>query len=124
MEKQIAMSRPASQPEVEPLSERDPYLEFFLAHIDPMYAEDTNADIGLVFVALAYPWILVVGPPLEYDRCLVDVTQLGFHAEPDGYPLKKFLERFPQVCQGVIRAHAELSLSFMRWRRRDIGGLF
>ncbi len=110
------MSRPASQPEMEPLSERDPYLEFFLAHIDPMYAEDTNADIGLVFVALAYPWILVVGPPLEYDRCLVDVTQPGCEIESDAYPLRSFLERFPHVCAQVVEAHDELSRTFRQWR--------
>ena len=69
-----------------------------------------------VFVALAYPWILVVGPPMEYDRCLVDVTQPGFHIEPDAYPLKPFLERFPHVCQRVIETHGDLLRTYTRWR--------
>lgn len=110
------MLKPLSQPCVLLRGVRNPYLDFFLAHIDPAFAEDTNADIGLVFVALAYPSILVVGPPVEYDRCLVDVRQPGFIVEPDDYPLKQFLERFPHVCQPIIEAHAELLRTYLRWR--------
>ncbi|RYE37550.1 MAG: hypothetical protein EOP21_13825 [Hyphomicrobiales bacterium] len=110
------MTDPVSEPRVVSLSERDPYLDFFLAHIDEMYAEDTNADIGLVFVALAYPWILVVGPPVEYDRCIVDVTQHDCRIEPDCYPLKQFLETYPHVCRQVIEAHGQLHRAFMQWR--------
>jgi len=109
------MTDPVPQPCALLRAEKNPYLEFFLAHIDPLYAEDTNADIGVVFVALAYPSILVVGPPLEYERCIVDVGQPGFHAQPDSYPLKPFLEEFPHVCRQVIESHEELSRIYTQW---------
>lgn len=116
MDGRIVMPQPLSPPRMSLHAEENLHLEFFLAHIEPVFAEDSNADIGLVFVALAYPFVLVVGPPVDYDRCLVDVSQPDFVAEPDDYPLKKFLERFPHVCQPIIEAHAELHRTYLRWR--------
>ncbi len=95
--------------------DEDSYLQFLLAHIDPRFESDTNMDVGEVMIALAYPVVVVIPSRAERDECSVDVTQAGVEIEEDCYPLKQFLERFPQVARLVVEAHNELRNSYLKW---------
>lgn len=93
----------------------DPYLNFFLEHIDPKFSSDTNSDIGPMFVGLAYPSVVIIGSFPDFLRCEVDVLQPDFDVEPDRYPLKEFLEQFPCVCRELVESHHELKNTYLRW---------
>lgn len=73
-------------------------------------------EVGKIFIALAYPVIVVIGSTPGRQRCSVDVSQPGFHVEPDCYPIKQFLERFPHVCRLVVEAHQELLRDYLAWQ--------
>ncbi|MFC5768298.1 hypothetical protein [Thauera sinica] len=96
----------------------DRYLAFFAAHIDPAFREDTNTRIGNTLIALAYPDVILIGPPPFFRNAVVDVRKEGLEIEPDEYPLYRFLDENPEICERLVRDHEELGRFFARWNRQ------
>lgn len=69
-------------------------LTFFQQTIPEPFKNDSNADIGDIFIALVYPEILIRDATGDY---VIECRQDGFHAEADDFPLLNFLEMFPTI---------------------------
>lgn len=91
------------------------HLSFFEAHIEPYLREDTNASIGGILIALAYPQVILIGPPPLFADTVVDVATAGFWAEPDAYPLFRFLSDNPAACEKIVNGHEALAKYFRGW---------
>lgn len=91
---------------------RKTLLTFFQQAIPEPFKNDSNADIGDVFIALIYPEILIRDATGDY---VIDCRQDGFHAEADDFPLLKFLEIFPIICDAIIAESAGLKQCYERY---------
>ena len=87
-------------------------LTFFRQAIPEPFKNDSNADIGDVFVALIYPEILIRDATGDY---VVDCRQDDFHTEADSFPLLQFLEMFPTICDSLIAESAALKRRYERY---------
>ena len=88
-------------------------LTFFQQAIPEPFKNDSNADIGDVFIALVYPEILIRDTTGDY---VIDCRQNGFHAEADDFPLLSFLEMFPAICDALIAESTALKQHYERYR--------
>ncbi|KUZ00052.1 hypothetical protein WS50_30130 [Burkholderia territorii] len=86
-------------------------LTFFQQAISEPFKNDSNADIGEVFIALVYPEILI--RDADGDT-IIDCRQEGFYAEADNFPLLRFLEMFPDICNAIIEESSQLKQRFER----------
>ena len=93
------------------------YLSFFESNIEPHLRQDTNTRIGGVLIALAYPNVILIGPPPLFCDSIVNVEKPGFWVEPDSYPLLSFLKENPEVCEKIITSHEGLASQFKNWRQ-------
>jgi len=87
-------------------------LTFFQQAIPESFKNDSNADIGDVFIALAYPEILIRDATGD---CVIECQQDGFHAEADDFPLLIFLEMFPTICDLLIAESSALKQRYERY---------
>lgn len=87
-------------------------LTFFQQAIPEPFKNDSNADIGDVFIALIYPEILIRDATGDY---VIDCRQDGFHAEADDFPLLNFLEMFPMICGAIIAESPALKRCYERY---------
>ncbi|SFD52606.1 hypothetical protein SAMN04489710_10368 [Paracidovorax konjaci] len=94
------------------------YLAFFEAHVDPLFRKDTNKTIGDTLIALAYPNLIIIGPPPQFADLIIDVNKEGLVIEPDKYPLYQFLEENPEFCESMILRHAGLREIFEEWMKK------
>ncbi|MGR3909250.1 hypothetical protein Q3A80_19620 [Burkholderia sp. SR8] len=88
-------------------------LTFFQQAIPEPFKNDSNADIGDVFIALIYPEILIRDTAGDY---VIDCRQDGFDAEADDFPLLTFLEMFPTICDSLIAESTALKQYYERYR--------
>lgn len=89
-------------------------LRFFQDAIPEPFKSDSNADIGEVFIALAYPQILIWDGP---NQCVVDCRQDGFLAESDCYSLLALLEQFPSLCEAILAASPGVRAAYASYLR-------
>ena len=94
------------------------YLEFFEAHIDPVFRKDTNKTIGDTLIALAYPNLILIGPPPKFDDLIIDVKKEGLEIESDKYSLYQFLKENPEFCESMIVNHKGLREIFNGWKEK------
>jgi hypothetical protein len=87
-------------------------LTFFQQAIPEPFKNDSNADIGEVFIALIYPEILIRDATGDY---IIDCRQDGFYAEADDVPLLNFLEMFPTICESLIAECTALKQRYERY---------
>lgn len=84
------------------------YLSFFEAHIKQEFRKDTNTMIGDAMIALAYPSLIIIGPPPYFKDAVIDVKKVGLEIEPDKYSLFQFFVENPEFCKAAIESHPGL----------------
>lgn len=84
------------------------HFSFFENHIRPKFRMDTNTVIGETMIALAYPSLIIIGPPPFFKDAVIDVKKEGLEIEPDKYSLFQFLVENPEFCKIAIESYAGL----------------
>lgn len=84
------------------------HVSFFEMHIKPKFRKDTNTVIGETMIALAYPTLIIIGPPPFFEDAVIDVKKEGLNIEPDNYSLFQFLVENPEFCKIAIESYAGL----------------
>lgn len=84
------------------------YVSFFEKYIKQEFRKDTNTVIGETMIALAYPSLIIIGPPPYFKDAVIDVKKDGLNIEPDKYSLFQFLIENPEFCKITIESHSGL----------------
>lgn len=83
------------------------YVSFFEKYIKQEFRKDTNTVIGQTMIALAYPSLIIIGPPPYFKDAVIDVKKAGLNIEPDKYSLFQFLIENPEFCKITIESYSE-----------------
>lgn len=83
------------------------YVSFFEKYIKQEFRKDTNTIIGETMIALAYPSLIIIGPPPYFKDAVIDVKKDGLNIEPDKYSLFQFLIENPEFCKITIESYSD-----------------
>lgn len=94
----------------------NPYIQFLFADEQPAFFVDTNLTLGDIFIALAYPTLIV---EVGGGKIEIDCQQPDFYAEPDEYPLYQFLSLYPQFAEQIVRCHPTITALFQQYMEKQ-----
>ncbi|MHA6860386.1 hypothetical protein [Ralstonia pseudosolanacearum] len=95
----------------------NPYIQFLFAAEPSEFLVDTNVGIGKdIFIALTYPHLIV---EVQGQKIEIDCHCPGFHAEPDEYPLFKFLSLYPTFAEQIVTSHQVIQDLFLDYLRSN-----
>lgn len=97
----------------------DLYLEFFKSHAIEESSNDCSIQMGDVLVVLAYPIVIIIGPPPWFHDSVIDVKNDDLTIELGKYPIVKFLTQNPDVCTRIVEEHQGLKNLFNEWEKKN-----
>jgi len=99
-------------------NKQNSYFEFFNEKIPQTFRNDTNNRIESYFFYLVYPHVFIrSNEPYKHEAKIL-VKKNDLIIKPDSFSFFKFIEKYPECCEPIIKSCLPLQVLYEAWFRK------